>query len=436
MTKMIKIALLAVVTAFTTFTFAYADFTLSEWEYVRPITVPTNMVVGAYVRMNIDREVSAVSPSNLADLRIISGDGEEVPYQLVVESESTRNAYVSSALRDRSSANGETMFILDLGQNRSVHDHLTIATESKNFKRPVSVYASDENLSHGDAAWRLMSGSNYIYNFYDQSLGFNVGKGDVFYPESTARYLRVVIGRGEGAEVAVGDVRVLRTLSREAKLNQTSEVAVLFLNTKEQSTELTVDLGASGIPTRSVSLTTSDTRNFNRRAVVEGSNDNVGWNRLGQGYVFQLDTPLFKGRSLSIPYSESLSRYVRVTVFNQDDQPVAWERSVSLTGVARSLVFQFDVGQSYTLYVGNRNATAARYDMAHFFEYIETAALASASMQQLAKNPSYIAPKPKEIPYTERNAYVLNAVLVLLVAVITFFMIAYFRKFKKSTPNS
>jgi len=414
---------------------AHADFTASDWKQLRAITPPPNLVVGAYIQVPIDRETNQASRSALADLRVISGSGTEVPYQLVVESEATRSAYVESALRDLSSAAGETMFILDLGTNRSVHDHLVINTGSKNFKRPVHVYAADENLNHGDAKWRLLSAGNYIYNFYDQAIGFNAGRGDVFYPENTSRYLRVVIGRGEGGEVSVGSVRVLRTLSKAAKLNQAEETAVVLENTKEQTTEIVVDLGAEGVPTRSATLSTTDTRNFNRRVVVHSSDDSKSWSTLGQGYVFQLDTPLFKGSNFSVPYTETTKRYVRVVIFNQDDQPIPWNKAVTLVGVARSVIFQSSVGQTYDLYVGNEKAVAPRYDMARFFEYIETSALPTATMGPIVPNSAYAAPKPKELPYTERNSVVLNVTLVILVGMITFLLISYLKKLKLTKPT-
>ena len=99
------------------------------------------------------------------------------------------------------------------------------------------------------------------------------------------------------------------------------------------------------------------------------------------------------------------------------------------------MVFQFEIGQSYALYVGNKKASTPRYDIARFFEYIETSTLGTASMKPLMKNPSFVVAAPKVVPYTERNAYVLNSVLVLLVAVITSLMIAYLKKLKLAKPT-
>ena len=426
-----KKTIITIVLLVSTLGVAYADFTITDWQYFRNITPPPNIVSGTYTRTTIDRETNASSANGLSDLRIISAQGVEVPYQLVVESEATRSAYVTSALRDLSSQGGNTMFILDLGTNRSVHDHLVIMTESKNFKRPVTVYASDENLTHADPKWRRLGGSNnYIYNFYDQVLGFNAGKGDVYYPENTSRYLRVVIGVGEGGDVVAPNARVLRTLSRDANLSQMSERAEIVQNSKEQTTEITTDLGASGIPSRSVMLHLKETKNFNRRVVVQGSNDKLAWSALGHGYVFWLDTPLFKGSNLSIPYRETMHRFVRVVIFNQDDQPIQFTDEVMLSGVTRSLVFEVESGGSYALYVGNKNADAPKYDIAHFFEYIETTALPPSTLSLLTPNPSYAAPKDPDAPFVEKNKNVLNAVLVLLVAMITFMLIAYLKKLK------
>lgn len=416
----------------------YADFVASDWQFVRPIdTASVSMLSlqSAYVKLDVPRSVSTLARADLADLRIVSSGTEEVPYQLVIEDESVRSEYVQSTLRDLSLNAGETMFILDVGAAGTIHDHLVIDTLSKNFKRPVFVYASDTALHHGDQGWRLLSDKNHIYNYSDPALGFDAGSTDVYYPESTSRYLRIVIGKGEGSEVVVQGARVLRILERDARKNRSMEPAVISQNAKERSTEITIDLGGSGVSTRKLTLATSDVQNFSRRVVVQGSDDAGSWTMLSQGYVFQLNTPLFVGSDLSISYPESAKRYIRVIVFDEDNKPINWTDAVEMEGIARSLVFAVTPGATYALYYGNPSAERPVYDIARYFKYFEGVALSEALMGEESMNAAYVPPKAPVLPFSERNKNVINGVLILLVALVSFLLVAYLKKLKLMKPE-
>ncbi len=426
---------------------AYADFSPSEWQYKKPVIAVPTVGSSKYVRVSLDREVSFGARTDLADLRVVTSGGEEVPYQLVIENEAVRREYVQSSLRDLAVKDGETMFILDLGKSGTIHDHLVIETGSKNFKRPVSVYASNTandpygnadtraNTDKSIAEWALLSNTSFVYNYYDQSLGFDAGSKDVYYPESTSRYLRVVIGRGEGSDVAVAGARVLRILQRDARKNQMVERAAVAQNAKEKSTEVAVDLGGAGIATRKVILATDDTHNFNRRVVIQGSNDAATWKILGQGYVFSLKTPLFSGSDLSVSYPETEMRHIRVIVFDQDDKPINWKSILTLEGVARSIVFASKFGTEEVLYYGNARASEPLYDIARFFHYFEGVSLTEFTLGTQQLNAAYVPPAPPVVPFTERNKNVLNGALVLLVALVSFLLVAYLKKLKLAKPH-
>lgn len=414
---------------------AHADFAPTDWQYVRPINTSSVTTPNSYVKFNVDRAMSTLSRTDLADVRIVSG-GVEIPYQLVVENEQVRRDYVPTILRDLATKDGETMFILDLGKSGTIHDHLLINSSSRNFKRPVSVYVSDAPIGHSDKDWRLLSDKNRIYNFHDQSLGFNVGNGDVYYPESTSRYIRVVIGRGEGSDVAVESARVLRLLLRDATKSQMTESASIIQNTKEWSTELLLDLGGTGVMTRKITLIpNNNTENFSRRVVIQGSDDASAWTLLGQGYVFSLKTQLFTGSDLAIMYPESAKRFIRVVVFNEDNQPINWGNTVLMEGVVRSVVFSTNPNTNYSLYYGKADSRAPHYDIARFFQYIESSALPEVSLGASFINPAYTLPKPPEIPFSERNKNILNGALVLLVAMVSFLLISYLKKLKQEKSH-
>lgn len=408
---------------------AYADFTATLWKYKKEITGITPSQSGAYVKVYLDKEVSFHAKADLGDVRVLE-DGVEAPYQLVTLSESVRSDYIQSTLHDVSSRDSKTLFIVDLGAKGIVNDHLRIVSDSKNFKKTVAIYASDSSLALDDTKWRLLTDHGYIYNFHDSVSGFDAGSGEVTYPETSSRYLKVVIGSGEGERVTVSSVSVFRISAHESVENQIRVSPVVIDNQARKTTEITLDLGGTGIPTHRVTLSTSDSKNFSRRALVLSSDDAINWVSVGDGYLFSLDTPLFKGQALTLPYREVRSRYIRVLVMNQDDPAVAWGAQAMVESTVRAVVFSVIAGKNYMLYYGNNMALAPSYDFARYFQYIESTALGKATLAYEEANEGFVAPVAPTLPYTETHPNLLNGALVLLVALLSFFMIAHLKKLK------
>ena len=428
-----KILLLSIAGMFLAST-AYADFDIGTWRYKKAITGLPEVPAVGFVKVNLDREASMNAKTDLSDIRVIANSSTETAFQMVVENESVRTEYRPSTLSDLSSKGGETMFVLDLAGEGVLHDNLSIISGSKNFKRAVAVYAADTHLPMSDAKWRLLTDKGNIYNFYDEVSGFNAGSGEVSYPPNTSRYLKVVIKKGEGTDVAVTDAHVLRLSRQYAKENQLQMNASVAHNLVHKTSEIVLDLGGGGIPTHRITLATGDTKNFSRRAVIEESSDAKTWSAIGDGYVFSLVTPLFSGQELSIPYRESQSRYLRVIIMDEDDMPVTWNEKVRIDGVVRAVVFQPTAGNVYALYYGNARAHAPQYDLARYFQYVESTGLSHAMLAAQEENQGFLAPAAPKVALSDRQPNILNGVLVLLVAVVTFLLISYLKKLKH-TPR-
>lgn len=407
---------------------AHADFKETDWRYVKQINLPS-LPGEQYVSVKLDRETLSGSRDDLADLRIVSGRGLETGLQILVKSPSREMDYQRGTLLNLSERGGAVSFMLDLGVQGSIHDHVQIVTNSRNFRRQVSVYASDSARSIDDGGWRLLTNKGYVYNYYDSMAGFNAGSTAVAYPKSTSRYLKIVIAPGDGS-LAVNSASVYRD-EIVAGENESIETNVAIVqNHESKTTEITADLGTKGMLTHSITLDASSA-NFNRRAVVQESNDGSMWTRIEQGYIFNIATPLFTGKELTIPYEGSKARYIRVIVFNEDSAPVAFGSKAVIQGTSRYVVFSASPENSYRLFYGNGNAATPRYDLARFFQYIDTRSMPVASLGGGASNPSYVEALPPVPPFSERYPYILNGVLVLLVLVIGLFIYLYVRKIAK-----
>ncbi len=394
--------------------FAAADFSVAKWQYERPIVLPSQSEQG-YVRLKLDRAV-ATGSSQFKDIRVIEGENREVPYQFSIETAEVRTQYRTSRVLDTVvDSVGRLEFILDLGENGTLHNKLHIETGSPNYKRQVSVFAASSLLPHNSSGWNLLTDKGYIFKFTDPVTKFSTASGEVIYAQNSSRYLRVVIENGPEGVVSLLRGSVYRYEISSAKEEIEVLPADILDRTNEQTTEVVVDLGSAGIPTHKITLFVNDRGNFSRSVYLFGSLDGQSWSRVGQGYLSQIETAKWSGGNLSIDYPESTYRFYKVSIQNFDDAPLHVANRVEVTHILRTIVFEAQPGSAYRLYYGNPVAYAPKYDLARYFEYLETTALPEARLGAERENVDYLAPTPPVVPFTERNKVPLNVTLALLV---------------------
>jgi len=413
---------------------ALADFSKTDWQFKKNIVLPA-ISEPTYVQVKLDKDISKTG-MNYDDVRVVGDKNGETPYQITVKDSSVINDHYSSGLFDQSinPQTGDSFIVLDLGGDGLLHNEIRFETQSENFKKQVLIYASDSKISVESSKWRLLTSNGYIFNFTDKNANFSASGLTVRYPDSSARYVKAVIsGSGEGKAV-ISNASVIRyevSTKKENILNLTaskSEMADL------KADVLTADLGVSGFPTSRIQLSASDL-NFNRRVSIQTSNDGQNWTLAAQGYIFSLNTPKFKGDSMSVEYPERRARYIRAIIFNDDNKPLVFSDAVNIYGVSRMLAFETSPGENYSMYYGNEKASAPRYDLARFFQYLEIAKMPEASLSAEAFNTDYVAPKPPELPLTERYPFLLNITLAILVFAVAVFLFFYLRHFYKKPEN-
>ncbi len=408
--------------------YASAEFVKTEWQFKKEIAVPA-LTFPTFVKATIDKEV--LSGSHLQnDVRIIDNNGEEIPYQLVVETGSAEQGYYPTKMYDLVSSSGQTMFALDLGATGLIHNQVIISASSRNFKKQVSVYASDVQLGHSENGWRLLTDRGYIFNVTDDRANFSANATTISYPQSTSRFVRVVIDAGEGGLTSVSQANVYRSEVNKGEEQVTRYPFTVAQNPKEKSTELTVDFGAQGIASREISLTTSDI-NFSRRAVVQASTDGLSWRLINEGSLSSIALKSFSGSQLSLSYPESRERYLRVIVFNYDNKPVNFMNYAEVRSTIRAVVFEAKPEVKYNIYYGNASVSAPVYDIGRLFRYVDTNDFSKAVFGGQVTNDEFVPKALPTIPFTERYPYLLNITLAVLVIVVGVFLFFYLRSVTK-----
>ena len=383
-------------------TIAWAAFAPPAWQYRKEITVQQS----GYVRLNLDAEAFAGLQADLRDLRVADSTGLETPYKVVVERQAPEVRRRQLAVFDNAYTPGQFQsLVVDLGESGVAHNWLSILTPEREFQKQVEIAGSDDRMS-----WQVLKSDGYIFAHAEPRRNFSAKETSLTYPQSTFRYLRLKVF--SDTPFTVSGVEVTERVAASAKDVVFTPTFIQVEEGLTQSSLLTLDLGQGGLPIQELTLQTAAT-NFNRPVELFASNDATAWRSLGSDYVFRVATEKFRGEHLTLRYPELAARYLRITVFNGDDQPVTFTGATA-KGILRSVVFSAIPGQQYFLYYGNPQAQRPAYDLERLFPYLEVPAAPGATLSPQQANPAYVAPAAPVMPFTERYPWLLPALLSLV----------------------
>ncbi|MDB5259487.1 MAG: hypothetical protein JWO73_695 [Candidatus Taylorbacteria bacterium] len=415
---------------------AHAAFSPDAWKYMRTVTIPAGSGQSSFAKVVLPSDISRTA-EGFADIRILNQDGIETPY-LLTRSISQKGDVMTPRLLDMGTVGGETRFVADVGQNGLVHSGMSIDAASKNFKRQVKVYASHWPIAVDSSEWALITDKGYIFKFTDPQTGYVAGKNEVSFPASSARYLKVVISSGEEGPVAVSNAVLYGDSHVDVPTTVKEFPVSVFNNPTKRATEITVDLGGPGNLTNAISLNTED-RNYSRRVIIESSNSNGAtstWRYVGQGSISNVSTSMFAGSSNRIAYSEQKSRFIRASIVNDDNRPLAVGAAASIESPVISAVFETRPGEAYRLYYGNPLAVVPVYDIARMASYLEENKIPSAFLSDETDNAAYVIPQGPVVPFTESHQWLLNALLVIVVLIIGGGVAWYLRTYMNNSQSN
>jgi hypothetical protein len=374
-----------------------APLDLSAWKYRKKLPVAPGTGVAI---VKLDRDVFVGSEPDGHDIRVIR-DGLEVPYEQEISTKEEDVVAGLAKILDLSVIEGPAVqFTVDAG--RTKHNRLHLTTREKNFRQRVRVEASEDNQE-----WAMLRPDAAIFDFTQDTHQFSAL--DVGFPMSTKPYLRVTI-LGWDKTASVGDVSV----DYEAKHSAVREALAALTPpiTEEASTKSTIatlDLGVAGLPVDYIVLDVA-TPQFQRAVNVEVSLDGKSWGNLVEGVIARIQEDGFTEERLTLSVPETMARYLRVRVFNRDDQPLEI-RGARLEGLVRTIKFLHPSAGNYWLYYGNQNANTPGYDLGVLLAkgtHVRDATIAPGSAEP---NPEYHPPIPPKKPWSEQHPAVLYTVL-------------------------
>lgn len=347
-----------------------ADFESGRWPRSREILISDKQATSDYALVELDGKVYEGALPDLRDLRVLDDQGKESASKIILKREVEGEQERPLTIINQSLAPGNRSTItLDLGVNPPRHNRLRLETSNHNFSRRVTIESSDNNR-----IWELVRDDGYIFDFSRDTTAQYL---TVEYPLSTRRYLRVSIENKNEAPIRIDDAEILLFTTQSATL---ADLPVKLLSQeqdkKERTSVLMLDLGYTKLPSSRIEFETN-AKNFQRRIEISGSNDSQAlnkeneylWQHTGSGEIYDIQIDERHPQQLRVDYPEARYRYLRLRVFNYDDQPITIQR-VAVSGYPRHLLFKRDAGRGYRLFYGNAQAISPHYDLDQIATYL------------------------------------------------------------------
>jgi hypothetical protein len=317
---------------------------------------------------------------------------------LITNRDDIQSSLLAPKILNKGSVVGEsTSFVLDFG-GPTLHNQVTldIDNELKNYRKKAQIYGSVDM-----GKWQLLADNQIIY---DYSKDYPVRNTTVSYPESTYRYVLVKIIDTESAPVKVLGASARRDVyTSGSRLSYTPafETAVVGKNT-----EIVADFGQQGIlADRAVIVT--DSKNFERPVNVYSSPDKKTWDYVGGDGIYRYKTKELSGDKTSVAYGGSGTRYVKLVILNQDNQPLQ-VTGVLFSGYTRAVAFLGEPQSAYRLFYGNSKAMSSSYDLAQIYRNFKADEFVLGTLGEERINSEYV---PPVIPLTERKPWILGVML-------------------------
>ena len=380
-----------------------------NWRYFKELPAEP----AGFALIKLDAEVMQNCQESFADIRITDRQGGEIASQLIqpgqeemVRSVSLLNAIVYEDY---------TSVTMDMGTNPRPHNELDLnitMDKGEDYLREVEILASNDASNWG----KLGSGQIFAYK--------NEQFNQISYPTSTMRYVQVNIKKRPGESNLRVNSANLKFLSSNIYQGGPLTASIVSNRSDKTSTTITIDLEVPNYMITAVQIQTPD-RNFNRSVRISSSDQTATTGQeVQQAFdrIIAYDWNNYQLNKDQVVVDQFCRRYLIISILNEDSPPLDI-KAIQVYG--DNPYFIADLAAPSILWYGNPQAEVPSYDLKQFVNLIGKSDLAvvQAGGQQI--NPDYQAPV---IPWSERNKWLLDLVIVLVAAV---FVVIIMRRFQQ-----
>jgi hypothetical protein len=359
---------------------------MSAWEWCHEVALP-EAGTSPWIDFILPPAVFDEARENLGDLRLLDGEGREVPYVLRVGSARRQQRPLASKEIARERKDDRSLEVrLDLGEKAGEHQEIEVFTRGDTFSRRVELQTSDDGQD-----WTPVVGGQRWLNRY-QVENQTTDEYRLKYPPTRKRYLEVRVfpdgSRRSDAPLisqltvycmveVPGESFTLPAALGERKAVETSDGA---------GSAWTIDLGGERMPCERLLFDVAD-EVFARAYYVERVDPGKEPVRIARG---QWHRSLLDTGPVEIRFAERTVRYLRLVLLDEGDVPLRIT-AVRFSGPARQVVFARDgeLAAPLRLYVGNPEAEPPAYELADRLPAIIEPAPDRAALGAKMRNPGF-----------------------------------------------
>jgi hypothetical protein len=368
---------------------AWAALDLRPYAYRRAIT-SAEANDDELLAVPLDPSVYAHSQTDLADLRLVSGQGYELPYRLVkatdTRTESHRDSFTGKVSSLRILTGNRVEILVELPSQAPDVDGLAIVTPLRDFEQRVRIFGETAS------GWESLLESAYIF---DYSRIMDVHNNEVELPPNQCRRFKVEIEnvidqsqspfyeivKQQGANAndfeqvrrqvrerafRVDQIRFWRTVRREVARQERRRVYPplrVDRRVDEKRRQTVIDVETNREPLTSFLLETGQ-RNFSRPIrveipVLEGGMKS--WRTLAQSRISRLRFREISREEMRISFPETRQSQFRIVIENGERQPVQIS-AVNPEGPIYRLLLVMAQRQQVDLVYGDPGAKPPNHD--------------------------------------------------------------------------
>jgi len=355
-----------------------------DFRYLRELNAPAT----GPILFQADAPLLAHARVGFADLRIVDAPGNQVPWRLPPEL--TTGPEEIRVLNSGRQGN-RAVALLDLGEERRIVDRIELDIPDETFVGRVAVFGSDRREG---AFTRL--GTTAVYDVAGAE--GRARSTTVVFRQTDFRFLRL---EATGVAAIAGATVSARPRERRPEpLRASTTTAEL-----QSRTRVVLDLSFPRQPVDEVRVS-GTTERYDREVLVEASNDGRTWREAAFGravhFPGSVDAPITVG---------ARGRFLRLTIFNGDDAPLA---GITATALARPRLLLAEEGHArpYRLLYGSAVARSPQYDFAQLpASALRPESFVRGTLGPERRNPGF---EPPTEPFFDRHPWLVQAALAFV----------------------
>jgi hypothetical protein len=387
-----SLAVLALATSSSALPSDTQDQERAAWAFRRSVVLFAPSPGSAdFASLAVPPELMARARPDLRDLRLIAGDGRELPYALEVRVGRETTLQWPGRLADvKRETRRSSVWTVDLGESRRF-DRLVLTIPGSGFAKRVQLEVSDDS-----GLWTVVLADAGVF---DRPWTPAIHHTTLELPEPvSARFARLTLDDRRSRPVDVTAAHAALVTRREGEA-WTLPASLSRVRGRPGVSRYRVEAPA-GLSFESLRLHSDDPAFARRVTLLEATERNGRREEKARGsdvlYRVRLPEEDLAGESVTLRVAGA-DGGERILEVEDGDSPPLLRPRVEISGPAQRLVFP--AASPLTLYYGNDATRAPLYDLASLRERLAASArLAPATLGPESENPQFRRPPP--LPFT------------------------------------